>query len=72
MSMTATVDAIYESGQLRLLHALELPEHTRVRVSIETVGEADERQEWLAQGERTLIKVWNSDADDVYNALLTK
>jgi predicted DNA-binding antitoxin AbrB/MazE fold protein len=68
--MTATVDAIYEAGQLRLLDALALPEHTRVRVRVETMDE--ERSEWLAQGERTLSKVWDNDADDVYNELLTQ
>lgn len=69
--MNATVDAIYEAGQLRLLEKVGLPEHTRVRVCIEALPPDDERREWLAQSERTLSKVWENDADDVYNALLT-
>ena len=58
--MTATMNAIYEAGQLRLLEALALPEHTRVRVRVETVDADPERAEWLAQGERTLSKVWDN------------
>lgn len=68
--MTATIDAIYEAGQLRLLKALALPEGTRVRVQVQTIDGDAERAEWLAQGERSLAKVWDNDADDVYNALL--
>lgn len=34
-----TVEAIYESGILRPLHPLELPEHTRVRLRVELVPE---------------------------------
>ena len=70
--MTATVDAIYEAGQLRLLQTLALPEHTRVRVSVEPLARDEERQEWLAQSERTLSRVWDNEADDVYNALLAE
>jgi plasmid stability protein len=29
-----------------------------------------ERAEWLAQSERRLLKVWDNDGDEVYNALL--
>ena len=68
--MTATLDAIYEAGQLRLLKALALPEHTLVRVQVATLEEDAERAEWLAHGERALSKVWDNDADDVYNELL--
>jgi hypothetical protein len=31
-----------------------------------------ERSEWLSQGERSLSKVWNNEADDVYNELLAQ
>lgn len=70
--MTATMNAIYEGGQLRLLEALSLPEHTLVHVRLETVERDAERAEWLAQGERALTKVWDNDADDVYNELLAQ
>ena len=40
--MTRRIDAIYESGVLRPLQALDgLAEHTRVRVTIETVDSED-------------------------------
>jgi predicted DNA-binding antitoxin AbrB/MazE fold protein len=34
--MTATVEAIYESGKLILSQSLALPENTRLRVTVET------------------------------------
>lgn len=68
--MTTAIDAIYEAGLLRPLQPLALPEHTRVRVSVETLPADDaERQAWLAQGERRLREVWDNDADDVFNEL---
>ncbi len=70
--MTTTLNAIYESGHLRLLQTLPLPEHTLVQVRLETVSPDTERAEWLAQGERQLINLWNNEADDVYNDLLSQ
>lgn len=71
MLMRTTLEAIYEAGRLRLLGKLSLPEHTRVLVSVETQGDDPERKIWLAASERSLMKVWDNDADDVYNELLT-
>ncbi len=70
--MKNAVEAIYEAGTLRLLQALPLPDHTHVRVAIETIPADAERTEWLAQSERRLLAVWNNDADDIYNELLTR
>ena len=68
--MTATLEAIYENGSLKLLEALPLAEHTRVRIRLET-SEADElRAVWLAGSEQSLLKTWENSADDVYNELL--
>jgi hypothetical protein len=53
------------------LEPLELPEHTVVRIAVETGPEDAERQEWLKQGQRSLMAVWENECDDVYNALLT-
>jgi predicted DNA-binding antitoxin AbrB/MazE fold protein len=36
--MTTTVEAIYENGRLMLPRPLSLPEHTHVRVTIESNG----------------------------------
>ncbi|MFN7565103.1 MAG: antitoxin AF2212-like protein [Prosthecobacter sp.] len=70
--MTSTLNAIYEAGHLRLLQTLALPERTLVQVSVDTVANDSERSEWLAQGERSLSKTWNNEADDVYNELLAQ
>ena len=68
--MTTTVEAIYESGKLVLAQPLSLPEKCRVRVTIETTDM--EREAWLKLSEENLRKVWDNDADDVFNELLTK
>ena len=68
--MTATIDAIYVDGHLRLLQQLPLPEHTRLRVRVETAASDTERETWLAAGEQSLMKVWDNDAGDIYNELL--
>lgn len=66
--MTAAVEAIYEDGLLRPLQPLALPEHARVRISVETMDEDPERAVWLAQSARRLREVWENDGDDAYNA----
>jgi predicted DNA-binding antitoxin AbrB/MazE fold protein len=67
--MTTTVDAIYENGKLVLPRPLSLPEKSHVRVTIESDVE---REAWLKLSEESLTRVWNNDADDVYNELLKK
>jgi len=67
--VTTTVDAIYENGKLLLPKPLSLPEKSRVRVTIES---DPERQAWLKLSEESLQKVWDNDADDVFNELLKK
>jgi predicted DNA-binding antitoxin AbrB/MazE fold protein len=68
--MITAVEAIYEDGLLRPLQPLPLPEHTRVRLSVETLPDDPDRAAWLAQSERRLREVWENDADDVFNGLL--
>ncbi len=70
--MTTAVEAIYEGGLLRPLQPLPLPEHARVRVSVETLENDVERAAWLAQSERRLREVWENDGDDVFNELLAR
>ena len=67
--MTTTVEAIYENGKIVLPGPLSLPEKTHVRVTIET---DTEREEWLKLSEASLAKVWDNDADNVFNELLQK
>ena len=70
--MTVAIRAIYEGGKLRPLEPLELAENTVVQISLETGEDDVERREWLAQGQRSLMGVWDNEADDVYNALLAE
>jgi len=67
--MTTTVDAIYEQGKLVLPRPLSLPEKSRVRVTIESDAERDG---WLKLSEEALTKVWDNEADDVFNELRSK
>jgi len=67
--MTTTVDAIYEHGKLLLPKPLSLPERSRVRVTIESDME---RETCLKLSEEALTKIWDNDADDVFNELLKK
>jgi predicted DNA-binding antitoxin AbrB/MazE fold protein len=69
-AMTTTVDAIYENGKLLLTQPLLLPEKSHVRVTIETSDV--ERGAWLKLSETSLSKVWNNEADDIFNELLKK
>ena len=70
--MTIAVQAVYEEGKLRLLEPLELAEHTVVQISLETGQDDMERRAWLDQGQRSLLRVWDNTADDIYNDLLTQ
>ena len=68
--MRTTVDAVYENGKLVLPRPLSLPERSHVRVTIES-GDT-EREAWLQLSEKALTKVWDNEADDVFNELLSK
>lgn len=70
--MVVAIRAIYEGGKFRPLEPLELAENSVVQISLETVTDDAERREWLDQGKRALKGVWNNEADDVYNVLLTQ
>ncbi len=70
--MPIAVRAIYEEGKLRPLEPLELDEHAVVRISVEHFADDAERKEWIEQSEHSLMRVWDNDADDVYNALLSQ
>ncbi len=67
--MTTTVEGIYEDGKIVLPRPLSLPEKSHVRVTIESDVDRDA---WLKLSEESLAKVWDNDADDVYNELLKK
>ena len=72
--MTATLEAIYENGSLRLASPLPLPEHAHVRVTVQSDESAtdSDRADWLVASQTALLKTWNNSADDVFNELLQK
>ncbi len=70
--MTVAIRAIYEGGKLRPLEPLELAENSVVQISLETGQDDAGRREWLDQGQRSLMGVWDNAADDIYNVLLTR
>jgi predicted DNA-binding antitoxin AbrB/MazE fold protein len=70
--MTVAIRAIYEGGKLRPLEPLDLAENSVVQISLETAQDDAERREWLDQSKRSLTGVWDNEADDVYNVLLTR
>ncbi|MCX6906790.1 MAG: antitoxin family protein [Verrucomicrobia bacterium] len=73
--MTTIVEAIYDHGVLRLQNELPLPDHTRVRLTIESFaegGDDSERAAWLQLSEASLTKVWDNPGDDAFNELLKK
>jgi predicted DNA-binding antitoxin AbrB/MazE fold protein len=75
LTMTTTVEAIYENGTLRLPRPLPLQDKAQVVVTIQTKAgqtEADERKVWLKKSEETLMKAWDNPDDDVFNELLDR
>ena len=70
--MTVAIRAIYGGGKLRPLEPLDLAENSVVQISLETAQDDAERREWLDQSKRSLTGVWDNEADDVYNVLLTR
>lgn len=70
--MTKEVNAVYEDGKLRLLDPLDLADQAVVLVSVEPVSDDMEREEWHAQSRRSLMDLWDNEADGLYNALLAE
>jgi predicted DNA-binding antitoxin AbrB/MazE fold protein len=67
--MTTTIEAIYENGVLKPRKALDLPDKSRVLVTIES---DPERAEWLERSKQRLAETWDNSADDVFNELLDR
>lgn len=64
--MTTVVEAIYEQGVLKPSTPISLPDGARVKLTIES---DTERSAWLKASQNALMKVWENDADDVFNEL---
>jgi hypothetical protein len=65
--MLHTLWATVQSGQIQLQENLELPEGTRLLV---TVLPDDEDQFWLGASQSSLSAIWDNAEDDAYAQLL--
>jgi hypothetical protein len=67
--MLKTVWATVRQGKIELLEPTELPEGTRVLV---TLLLDDESEFWLETSQVSLDAIWDNTEDDVYAQLLEK
>ena len=65
--MPKTVWATFRQGKVELLERIEVPDGTRVLV---TILPDDETEFWLQTSQVSLDTIWNNDEDDVYAQLL--
>ncbi len=65
--MLNTVWAVIRNGKVELLESLDLPEGTKVLV---TLLPHDEGEFWARSSQTALDPVWNNAEDDVYAQLL--
>ncbi|MBD2487648.1 MULTISPECIES: hypothetical protein [Nostocales] len=65
--MLKTLWATVRQGKIELLESAELPEGTKVLV---TLLPDDENEFWLQASQKSLDAVWDNTEDDVYAQLL--
>ena len=65
--MLNTISAVVREGKIELLERVELPEGSRLLV---TVLPDDEATFWSAASEASLNRIWDNPEDDVYAGLL--
>lgn len=67
--MLNTVWAVVREGKIEVLEQVDLPEGTKVLVTVLPDGET---QFWLDASRMALDRVWDNTEDDVYAQLLEK
>lgn len=67
--MLNTIWAIVRNGKIELLEQIELPEGSKVLV---TLLSKEDAQFWLNASQLSLDAIWNNTEDDVYAKLLEK
>jgi hypothetical protein len=67
--MLQTVYAVVQGGRIELSEPVQLPEGTKLLVTLLTT---DEDAFWLAASQSSLDTVWSNCEDDVYAELLKK
>lgn len=65
--MLSTVRAVVREGKIQLLERVELPEGSRLLV---TVLPDEEAGFWMEASRASLDRIWNNPEDDVYACLL--
>jgi len=65
--MLNTVTAVVREGKIELLERVELPEGSRLLV---TVLPDEEAAFWSAASQPSLSRIWDNPEDDVYAGLL--
>lgn len=65
--MLDTLWAVVREGKIELLEDVEVPEGTRVLV---TLLPDDNAEFWVKMSQTSLDKIWDNPADDVYEKLL--
>ena len=74
-NMMQTVWAVIHDGRIEPSEPVELPEGTRVLVTVfpdDALLSEDERRFWLLASEKSLSAVWDNAEDDAYAKLLEK
>ena len=67
--MSITVEAIYEAGVLKpLAPLLDLPEHTKVRITVEVIATTEERSSVIDQQRRNRLHLKAQVARDIGDA----
>ena len=66
IEMLNTLWAIVKDGKIQLLDRADIPEGTRVLVTLLP----DDRDFWMLASESSLGSVWSNKEDDVYEQLL--
>jgi hypothetical protein len=66
--MLKTLWAVVRKEKIELLEKENIPEGTRVLVTV--LPESEESEFWLEASQISLDTVWNNTADDVYAHLL--
>ena len=65
--MSKTLRAIIHEGKIEPLEQMDLPEGSKVLVTLLPDGETEF---WLHAGQVSLDKIWDNPEDDVYARLL--
>ncbi len=68
MSMLKTIWATVQQGKIELLETSELPEGTKLLITL--LSSDYESEFWIQASQSSLDAVWNNTEDDIYAELL--